>query len=153
MTAAPAQHAALMKWFAERHIAHVDHFSKTAQALGVTTAGGDLVATVIYDNWRGGDIEISIAAEPGHYWMTPSNLRLFFGYPFIQLGCRRVTCIIPKRLKKIRRLCQRLGFTEEGVAREGFEDDDAVIYGLLRRDCKWIGERDGQKLTAATAAT
>jgi RimJ/RimL family protein N-acetyltransferase len=34
---------------------------------------------------------------------------------------------------------KRQGFTQEGVLREAFEDgEDAILYGMLKSECKWI---------------
>jgi hypothetical protein len=144
----------MMRWFAERHIAHVDRFSDKAQALGVATDAGALAAVVVYDNFRGRDIEMSVAAEMGSGWCSRSMLWHLFAYPFVQIGCDRVTAITPKKSKRVRKFLKRLGFVEEGRIRKGFETDDAMIYGMLKDECAWIGRKaNGQVNARSTADT
>tara|TARA_R110000868_G_scaffold157001_4_gene384063 strand:- start:249 stop:674 length:426 start_codon:yes stop_codon:yes gene_type:complete len=98
---------------------------------------GRLAGVVVYNNWRGRSIETHWAGLPG--WLTRANLRGIFAFPFDTLGCRRVTGIIRRNNRTARRVAEKIGFKLEGVAREGFEDGtDAMIYGMVRNDCRWI---------------
>lgn len=99
----------------------------------------ELKGAVIYTNYRDGCCEMSCAGEPG--WLNRADLATLFGHPFHTLECRRVTGIVHRKNKKARSLNERLGFRLEGVCRRGFKTGDAVIYGMLREDCRWIGER------------
>jgi RimJ/RimL family protein N-acetyltransferase len=101
-----------------------------------TVRGDRLMGAMLFTNYRGASIEMSLAGEPG--WFTRRGLREYFSYPFETLRVRRVTSIIHRRNKESRALAARLGFKLEGVARDGFPDGDAMIYGLTRKDCKWI---------------
>ena len=38
----------------------------------------------------------------------------------------------------VREFLIRLGFVLEGTMRRGFTNDDCVIYGMLREECRWI---------------
>lgn len=106
------------------------------EALGAVRDGW-LIGGVLYNNWRGASIETHWAGEPG--WMTRAHLRCLFAYPFLQLKCRRVTGIIRRRNKTARKIAEKLGFRLEGVARQGYEDgEDAMIYGMLKTDCRWL---------------
>jgi RimJ/RimL family protein N-acetyltransferase len=97
---------------------------------------GRVIGAVLYINYRGPSIEMTCAGEPG--WLTREHLKAFFSYPFEQLGVRRVTGIVHRKNKHARDINERLGFKLEGVCRHGFDDGDACVYGLLKRDCKWI---------------
>jgi len=122
----------------------------TCQAIGVAR-GGRPIAAVIYNNFTGQSVEMSIFSTSPH-WATKNTLFHFFAYPFITLGCARVTAVNRKRDKTARRMCERLGFTLEGVMKHAYPKDDACIYGMLRRDCRWIGEANGQGHQSAAAA-
>ena len=63
-------------------------------------------------------------------------------YPFVQLDCQRATVIVRKKNKRSRKFVEWLGFRQEGCCRRGFKDDDAIIYGLLREECRWIKEEE-----------
>lgn len=97
---------------------------------------GMILGSVLYTNYRCGSIEMTQAGTPG--WLTRENLRVLFSYPFEQLGCRRVTGIVHRKNKHARQINERLGFKLEGISRHGFPDGDACIYGLIRKDCRWI---------------
>lgn len=106
------------------------------EVLAAVGSDGRLVGGVLYINFRGPSIEMTSAGEPG--WLTKGNLRSFFGYPFNQLGVRRVTGIVHRKNKHARDINERLGFKLEGVCRHGFKDGDAMIYGMLKQECRWI---------------
>jgi RimJ/RimL family protein N-acetyltransferase len=118
---------------------------KDYEAIGVVGKGGELIGGVVYTNYHElapgqCDIMMSAAGEPG--WLTPLSLRVFFSYAFEQLSCVRITTIAAKSNRKARSLNERLGFVLEGVLRDGRGiGHDAVAYGMLKRDCKWIKRR------------
>jgi RimJ/RimL family protein N-acetyltransferase len=38
-----------------------------------------------------------------------------------------------------RKFDEHVGFIQEGVIRQAFEDgEDAILYGMLKSECKWI---------------
>jgi hypothetical protein len=118
-------------------------------ALGVVRKG-KLVGGVVYHNYVEHDIQVSIAVDGAAFlpW------RGLFSYPFNQLGCRRITAMIGRKNKKSRRICELLGFKLEGVHPKGLDgEQDAMSYGMLKENCRWIKERDnGQKDTRSAAA-
>lgn len=115
------------------------------EAIGVVD-GDRIIGGVIYSNFRKVDIEISCAGDG--LWLTRGFLFDFFDYPFNQLGCHRVTSLIPKGNRRSRRFCQKIGFTEEGRVRQGTSDrQDLMVYGMLKHECRWI--EYGQKLSVA----
>ena len=121
-------------------------------ALGVVRRGV-LVGGVVYHHYIGHDIQVSIAFDsPG--WALPGTLRALFDYPFNQLGCRRMTATIGRKNKKSRKICEGLGFKLEGVHPKGLDgQQDAMSYGLLKEDCRWIKDRNnGQEDTRRAAA-
>lgn len=97
-----------------------------------------LIAGVVFNEYRKTDIRESFAAiEPR--WATHATLRTLFSYPFVHLGVRRMTGIVEKKNKKSRELTLRLGFKYEGNCRKAMDNgDDAIIYGMLKEECKWI---------------
>lgn len=83
-------------------------------------------------------IEVGVALEADGAILRPI-LRHAMIYPFIQLGCQRVTAFIPKRAIKSRKLVETIGFKEEGNIRLGFGTDHCIVYGLLKKEAekKW----------------
>lgn len=101
-----------------------------------------LIGGVVYTEWREiakgqHDCRMHCAGEPG--WLTRASLKAFFNYPFNQLKCVRVTAIVTKANKRARDLNERLGFRMEGCIKDGFgTGKDGILFGMTRRDCRWI---------------
>lgn len=102
-----------------------------------------LVAGAVFHNYRGHDIEISFAATNPR-WATRGRVSAIMGYPFNQLGCARLTTVTGRKNKRARALDEKLGFKLEGVIRKGYDgQQDAMVYGMLKHECKWIRKHDG----------
>lgn len=113
-----------------------------ARAIGV--ADGDaLLACALFFNCRtlNGepfDIEIGFSAVSPR-WATRGMIRGILKYPFVQLGCARLTTVTAKANKRARKLDEGLGFKLEGVHPHGLAPGvTAISYGMLREDCKWL---------------
>lgn len=85
-------------------------------------------------------------------WATPSVLHSVALFVFDQLGCNRLCTLTPRKNKRSRRFVEGIGFKYEGCARKGFGADDAIIYGMLRQECRWLKGKEDGKEHAATAA-
>jgi RimJ/RimL family protein N-acetyltransferase len=110
------------------------------------------VAVIIYNHYHKPDIWMHVAAEPGRIWCTPDFLKSIFEYPFGQLACGRVTGLVARSNTRLRKLLLHVGFTEEGTLRESLPTgDDLIAYGMLRRECRWIGESHEQAERALAA--
>jgi RimJ/RimL family protein N-acetyltransferase len=70
--------------------------------------------------------------------ITKRFLYVCFFYPFVQLGVRHVTALVETRNAKSRKLCERLGFVVEGLMREAAKEDDVFVYGMIRRECRFL---------------
>ncbi len=114
-----------------------------AAALGAVRNDA-LIGGVVYTNYRGCDIEMLAAAESPR-WITKAHLDAFFGYPFRQLKCLRVTAVIERRNRHARDFVERLGFRLEGSHPKAMDGRTALSYGMLREHCRWIGVEHGQE--------
>lgn len=132
-------HATLVAW-AEQQLG--ERFMAGAYAIG-QRRDGELVAVVVYEYRHAHNCNAHIASV-GRHWLTRRFLVAMFHYPFIHLGAARITGIVPARNRAALRLNQHLGFTLEGVCREALPDDDLVIMGMLRRECRFIRPRGTQ---------
>lgn len=112
-------------------------------ALGVTMPAGQGV--VIYSDFHAAVPELKMDCAGAGAWLSREALRVFFAYPFIELDCRRVTTIVAKKHKRARKFNERLGFIQEGVCRKAAPGgkDNAIIYGMLKEECRWIGLNHG----------
>ena len=102
--------------------------------------GARLLGAAVFHDYqpRLKSIQIS-AASSTRRWLSDAILLEIFSYPFHQLGCQRITAITAKRSAGARAFLEDFGFKREGVARHGMGDDDAMLYGLLRRE--WLKSR------------
>lgn len=83
-------------------------------------------------------VEMSAAgADPR--WLTKDLIRFAFGYAFGQLDCRRMNTVTPASNLAAQKVDEKLGFTLEGRIRKAMPNgDDALFYGMLREECRWL---------------
>ena len=121
------------------HMAAIGVSFGPCTAMGVIRRGV-LVGGVVWHNYRKHDIEMSAAFDTPA-WCLPQTMRDLWAYPFTQLGVVRVTTITGRKNKRARSANVRQGFKLEGVARRALDGrQDAIVYGMLREECKWIKE-------------
>lgn len=120
-------------------------------ALGVIR-NGNLIGGAVYHNFVGHDVQVSVAFDsPG--WALPGTLRALFDYPFNQLGVARMTALVGRKNKRSRRLTEGMGFKLEGVHRRGLDGrQDAMSYGMLKENCRWIRNYGQANTPSANAA-
>lgn len=100
---------------------------------------GEVLAGIVYSEKHGDyDIRASIATR-GPGWATRGVMRALFDYPFEQVKVRRITCLIAAGNVKSQTLCEKMGFTLEGIHPCAWDGQEtALSYGLLRENCKWV---------------
>ena len=113
-----------------------DRFLPTDPSIGMLK-DGKLIGGVVFNQYTGTGVSMHVAGEKG--WLNREFLRAAFRYPFDQLGCRRVTGLVRTDNLEAQRFDEHLGFKREGLIREGDDDGcDLILYGMLRRECRWI---------------
>ena len=96
-----------------------------------------VVGAICFLNYRRQSIEFHLCGSPG--WLGRNEIRYLFAYPFQQLGCLRLWCLIRRKNKPARVGAERLGFKVLGVAEDEFgAGKDGIIYSMKRSDCRWI---------------
>lgn len=122
--------------------ARIKHFNITPEsksAIGLIDENGSILAGIVYENYRGHDIHIHIAAVPGSQWLNREFLTEGFRYPFLYLGVDRITGLVPASNKDAQRFDEHLGFKLEGRIRKGLPDgDDLLVYGMLKSECRFL---------------
>lgn len=99
-------------------------------AIGIKDSHG-MAGGIVFTDYNGRDIEAHIAIRP------KSRGAIVFGYGFCyvfsQLQCARISARIEAGNVKSRRICERLGFVQEGIKRQaGRNGQDCILYGLLK---------------------
>ncbi|MCG7492465.1 GNAT family N-acetyltransferase [Thalassobius sp. Cn5-15] len=96
-----------------------------------------LIAGAVYHGFDGRNVIMSIAADSPN-WSRKGILKSLFHYPFNSLGCQRVTATVDESNHRSLRLCRGLGFVQEGIIRQGADDGDVVLLGLLKAECRFL---------------
>ncbi|UZV40807.1 putative acyl CoA N-acyltransferase [Erwinia phage Stean] len=110
------------------------------QAMGWQT-DGELRAVCLWDCFSHADCNIHIASDGAANWLSRSFLTRAFLHPFAQWEKRRVTALVPSKNHDALRFDLHLGFKQEGLIRHALPDDDIILLGLLREDCRWIPQK------------
>lgn len=107
-------------------------------AIGVKN-NDEIIAGAVYSNYRDFDIEFTIASISPK-WCQKGTLSALLYYPFIQLGCVRMTSTIAFDDKRTLRLAKGIGFEIEGLLKKGFDGKkDALILGIMKEQAmRWI---------------
>ena len=106
------------------------------QAFGFLTDDKKPLSAFVFNEFNHSNIEMTIVAEPGG--ITRQVIRYVAHYVFVKSNCRRLTVRTKKRNKHILKLAPRYGFKYECIAKQYFPDDDAVVFRMLKEDCKWL---------------
>lgn len=103
--------------------------------LGVINDQSQITAGIVFNCWTGPDVELTIANDGG------LHRRLIMAtafYVYHDLKCVRGSITVRKSDQKTYETALKFGFKVEGIKRLGFGDDDAVIMGMMRHECRWI---------------
>jgi len=97
--------------------------------------GMETVGAIIFNNYDQRDVHFTcVMSAP----ISMRDARYVAKYVFKQLGCRRCTAITSERNVAARRALLKLGFKFEGKMRDHYDDEDGVMYGLLRSEQKIV---------------
>lgn len=99
--------------------------------LVIETDNGGVCGAVVFNDFSNGNIEMT---GVGQGCWTPYVIRELARYVFKYLDCTRVTARTAVSNHKARAALRALGFRQEGRVREWFKGEDAILYGLLRRE-------------------
>lgn len=70
--------------------------------------------------------------------VTKEFLFAIFDYPFNQLGCKRVTGLVPSDNLRAQEVNEKLGWKRETVLKDYFLDGDGIVYVMRKEDCRWL---------------
>lgn len=133
-------------WVAERIGGFFDPQAMVAigwQSDGVLTAGAS------FRDWNGVSIEGQIAVDQP---MVRGFVRAIFDYPFRQLGAYKIIVTTSSTHHASNRLLHKLGFREEARLRDATPGGDLIICTLRAENCRFLGDRHGQKSIAPARA-
>lgn len=116
-------------------------FDPGARAIGLEGEEG-LRAVSVFERFTEGDCHMHVATTGTGFAMSRAFVLASFMFPFVQLKQRRVTGLVPAKNDRALRFNLNLGFQIEGRMREAHPDDDTIIMGMLRRECRFIRENN-----------
>jgi RimJ/RimL family protein N-acetyltransferase len=106
------------------------------KAIGFLADDKRPLAAFVFNEFNQSNMEITVVAEPGG--ITRQVIRYVANYAFNTSKCRRLTVRTKKRNKHILQLAPRYGFKYECIAKHFYPDDDAVVFRMLKSDCRWL---------------
>ena len=112
-------------------------FRPDAKAIGCCE-GDEILAVTVFDGFSACDCNMHIASDGTGRWLNRDFLLRCFAYPFVQLKLRRVTGLVPSRNERALSFDLNLGFEYEGRCRNALPDDDIIVLGMLRENCRFI---------------
>lgn len=99
---------------------------------------GEIRAVTLYDGFSKCDCNIHIASDGKPHWFRRQFLIASFMHPFVQWDLQRITGLVPAKNTRALKFDLHLGFKQEGVIRRALQDDDIIILGMLRSECRFI---------------
>jgi hypothetical protein len=120
-------------------------------AIGQVNEQGIIIGGCVITNYTKRDCHGHLAGQGN--WLTRRFLGECFRHIFIKLGCVRCTGIVAESNLRAQRFDEGLGFIHEGTLRRFLPNgEDAMIYGMLREECRWlnVGVLDGTKRNPAS---
>ncbi|CAN7304505.1 N-acetyltransferase [Phyllobacterium sp. LjRoot231] len=114
-------------------------FRNDAYALGCER-DGEIVGAVIFDTFGSSDCLIHVVTNGKRRWFNRELATRVCAFPFTQCGFKRITALISADNEPSLRFIKGFGgFVQEGVMRQGgTKGEDLIMFGLLRRDCRWL---------------
>lgn len=112
-------------------------FRRDAYTIGLER-NGEVVCVCVYDSFSECDCSMHIASDGSSRFANKEFVVAVFAYPFLQLGLRRVTAMVPAKNERALKLDEHLGFVREGRHPHACQDDDLISLGMLRENCRFI---------------
>lgn len=91
-----------------------------------------VVAVAYWHRFNGNDVHISLGADNVR-WATKNNFKLIVGFPFVSWPhVKRVTAIVKKSNKRVRKLLEGVGWGFEGRHPYLFGNEAGISYGMTK---------------------
>ena len=125
-------------------------FRDDAAAIGLRSDQG-LHGVIVFDSFTTTGCWVSVVSDGGRKWITRELIIKVFCYVFIQLDYPRLNSFVSVNNADAIRFNEHFGFKREGLMREaGEQGEDLIVYGMLRRECRWMPERFAGKVGKKT---
>jgi RimJ/RimL family protein N-acetyltransferase len=95
---------------------------------------GQMIGAVVFDAFTETECAMHVAISAP---IPRSVVREVFKYPFVTAKLQRITATVAPSNTASIRLILRWGFKFEGRKRVALGDEDELIYGLLKQECRF----------------
>ena len=95
----------------------------------------NIVGAFVMNGYESGNVELSVAC---HERLTLRAVRFMVYLAFGDLKCRRITARTKASNKRAIQAIKKSGAKQEGVLREYFDGEDAIVFGLLANEQKLV---------------
>lgn len=121
-------------------------------AVGIgTQIGGKILGGIVFEGYNGRSVTGHLAGTDKR-WLSRTLLRAAAQYAFVQLGCVRITGLVPASNEEALKLDLRLGFTIEALLKDAAYDGDMFVLRMFARDCRWLRVDHGWKAKSTACA-
>lgn len=101
----------------------------------------ELVGAVCLHQVSMNDVNISLAGI-GTRWACRKILKDIAFAVFTVIGAKRMTAVCSESNHRVRKLLEGCGFVLEGVKRGAYDGtNSSMIYGCLKEECKFYGDK------------
>jgi len=121
------------EWVAEKHGQSADVFPSWSYGYGVTNGSGEIIFGVVLEAFHSkSDILGHLYGDNPRVFFNTALVKKMMAVPFTHpFNARRATLMIHSKRRRIIRTAKLMGFEEEGIMKDHFEDDDAVVLRCL----------------------
>jgi RimJ/RimL family protein N-acetyltransferase len=106
--------------------------------IGSISEHGHLLGATVFHEYRSNYSTIQMSFAGGNGWLSRAYLRRIWAYPFEQLNCQRVYGCVAKKNLVAQETALRMGAINEATLKQGFGDDDMIIFRVLKEECRWL---------------
>ena len=111
------------------------NFHQPCYAIGVVNNAGEPVGAAVFNDFADRNIEVTMVG-PGAF--SRSIARVMAEFAFNANNVSRLTVRTRAKNKKLAALIEKTGWKREGRLRRWYGDDDAIVFGMLRKECRFL---------------
>ena len=110
-------------------------FVQPYTAWGITDENNRMVGAVVFNDWADKNVELTFV---GRGSLSRRLFKEIAHYAFTANGVARVTVRTRAKNLYVRRIIEKAGFKPEGTLRCWYGDDDAIVYGMTKQECRFL---------------
>ncbi len=104
---------------------------------------GRLMVAALFNRFEWKGCQIHVASDGSRSWARRDVLAAVFAFPFLQVGCERVSAPIASRNQASLIMAIKLGFVPEGRMERALGDDDLSLLVMFKERCPWLPRTEG----------